>query len=116
MGRDNHSIYKPVDKIASIPWGFVKLVCGKHKEKRSELILENTARGPFYRCNVDGCTLSVPAAVHERLLDEVIKILNIKGGLVGYTWKKRILGQLYGFEIYEYDFETGMTVGVDRFI
>lgn len=115
MGIDSKTIYEPVDKIASVPWGFVKLVCGKHKETRSELILTDTARGPFYLCSDNGCTLSVPAAVHERLLDEVIKILNIKGGLVGYTWKKRVMGHLYAFEIYEYDFETGVTVGVDRF-
>lgn len=76
--------------------------------------LGDSSSGPRYQCEEISCSLTFPAAVHERLLDEIIKILNIKGGLIGYVWKKRIMGCLYSFEIYEYDFETGVTVGVNR--
>ena len=114
MSGDKKTIYQPVDKIASIPWNFIKLVCGRHGENHPGLELKNSNGGPRYQCAETGCALSFPAAVHERLLDEIINILNIKGGLVGYIWKKRIMGHLYSFEIYEYDFETGVTVGVNR--
>ncbi len=114
MSRDNKTIYQAVDKIASVPWNFIKLVCGNHGEKHPGLVLRDGNSGPHYQCEETGCSLVFPAAVHERLLDEVIKILNIKGSLIGYVWKKRIMGHLYSFEIYEYDFETGVSVGVNR--
>ena len=114
MSRDNKAVYQPVDKIASVPWNFIKLVCGKHSDKHQGLVLENGSSGPHYQCEDKACSLTFPAIVHEKLLDEVIKILNTKGGLIGYAWKKRIMGHLYSFEIYEYDFETGVTVGVNR--
>lgn len=114
MSRDNKTVYQPVDKIASVPWNFIKLVCGKHSEKHPGLVLRDSSSGPRYQCEENSCSLTFPAAVHERLLDEIIKILNIKGGLIGFAWKKRIMGHLYSFEIYEYDFETGVTVGVNR--
>ena len=111
---DGKAIYQPVDRIASIPWSFIKLVCGKHSGNHPGLVLRNSSSGPRYQCEETGCSLTFPATVHERLLDEIIKILNIKGGLIGYVWKKRIMGHLYSFEIYEYDHETGVTVGVTR--
>ena len=114
MNTDNKTRYQPVDRIASVPWNFIKLVCGKHGEKRTSLVLGDGRSGPRYQCKETSCSLAFPAVVHERLLDEVIKILNIKGGLIGYAWKKRVMGHLYSFEIYEYDFEAGTTVGVNR--
>ena len=114
MSRDNKTIYQPVDRIASVPWSFIKLVCGKHGERQPGLLLKSGSNGPRYECEEVSCSLTFPAAVHERLLSEIIKILNVKGGLIGYVWKKRILGHLYSFEIYEYDHETGVTVGVIR--
>lgn len=113
MSGSNKSIYQPVDKIASVPWSFIKLVCAKHRDKQPGLVLSDSNSGPRYKCEDISCSVTFPAAVHEKLLDEVIKILNIKGGLIGYAWKKRIMGKLYSFEIYEYDFETGITVGVN---
>lgn len=107
-------MYQSVDKIASVSWNFIRLVCGMHGEKHPELVLRGSSSGPYYLCEEKSCLLKIPVAVHEKLLDEIIKILNTKGGLIGYVWKKRIMGHLYSFEIYEYDFETGVTVGVNR--
>lgn len=76
--------------------------------------MENRNGGPYYRCETEDCAFAFPAAVHERLLDEIIKILNARGSVIGYTWRKQILGHVYSFEIFEYDYETGVTVGVNR--
>lgn len=113
--RENwENLYGSIDKIASVPWDFIKLVCAHHKESGGKLVLTDSSRGPLYQCESKQCSNTIPAAIHERLLDEIIKILNIKGGLVGYAWNKRIKGHLYAFEIYEYDFETGVIVGIKR--
>lgn len=40
--------------------------------------------------------------------------LDKKGSVIGYTWRKQILSHVYSFEILEYDYETGVTVGVNR--
>lgn len=114
MNGKSKPVYRPVDKIASVPWSFIKLVCAKHCEKQQGLVLKDSISGPCYQCENKNCSLTFPATVHERLLDEVIKILNIKGSLIGYVWKKRIMGNFYSFEIYEYDYETGVTVGVSH--
>lgn len=114
MGKSEDGIYKPIDKITGVSWNFVRLVCGRHTDKRPGLILENGTGGPYYRCETDDCAFAFPAAVHERLLDEIIKILNARGSVIGYTWRKQILGHVYSFEIFEYDYETGVTVGVNR--
>lgn len=114
MSKGERNQYQQIDKIAGVSWSFVKLVCGKHHDTHPGLVLENGSSGPRYQCEENSCSLTFPAAVHERLLDEIIIILNVKGGLIGYAWKKRIMGHLYSFEIYEYDFETGVTVGVNR--
>ena len=114
MGKENGSIYRPIDKIAGVSWGFIKLVCGRHKGNHPGLVLSNSSSGPHYQCESDDCSLTFPAAVHERLLHAVVKILNTKGSVIGYTWKKQIWGHIYSFEIYEYDFETGVAVGVNR--
>jgi len=114
MSKDIRTTYQPVDRIDSVPWSFIKLVCGRHGDKHPGLVLTGGSSGPRYQCEETSCLLTFPAAVHERLLSEIIKILNVKGGLIGYVWKKRIMGHLYSFEIYEYDHETGVTVGVIR--
>ena len=114
MKEIKKNMYASVDKISGVPWDFIKPVCGNHKDSKSELVLTESGRGPVYRCSSEQCGFEIPAAIHERLLDEIVKILNLKGGLIGYAWKKRIMGHLYAFEIYEYDFETGVIVGIKR--
>ena len=114
MGKENGSIYRPIDKIAGVSWGFIKLVCGRHMLTHPALALRDRRSRPHYQCETDAWSLTFPAAVHERLLDAVVKILNTKGSVIGYTWKKQIWGHIYSFEIYEYDFETGVAVGVNR--
>lgn len=114
MSKGERNQYQQIDKIAGVSWSFVRLVCGKHHDTHPGLVLRDSSSGPRYQCEENSCLFTFPAAVHERLLDEIIKILNVKGGLIGYAWKKRIMGHLYSFEIYEYDFETGITVGVNR--
>ena len=41
MGKENGSIYRPIDKIAGVSWGFIKLVCGRHKENHPGLVLRD---------------------------------------------------------------------------
>ena len=77
MEKTKDGIYKPIDKITGVSWNFIKLVCGRHEDARPKLILENGSGGPCYRCEKADCAFTFPAAVHERLIDEVVKILNI---------------------------------------
>ena len=114
MEKTKDGIYKPIDKITGVSWNFIKLVCDRHEDARPKLILGNGSGGPCYRCEKADCAFTFPAAVHERLIDEVVKILNKKGSVIGYTWRKQILSHVYSFEILEYDYETGVTVGVNR--
>lgn len=39
MGKSGEGIYKPIDKITGVSWNFVRLVCGRHTDKRPGLIL-----------------------------------------------------------------------------
>lgn len=114
MSKEERNIYRQIDKIAGVSWDFIKIVCGRHGDTHPGLVLENSSSGPRYQCEDNACSLTFPAVVHEKLLDAAIQILNSKGCVIGYTWKKRIMGHLYSFEIYEYDFETGVTIGVSR--
>ena len=76
--------------------------------------LQTADTGPCYQCSEDGCTASFPALVHEKLLDDIMKILNDKGNLIGYSWHRQVMRHVYSFTILEYDHETGAVIGVKR--
>ena len=78
MGKARTVLYEPVDKFSGVAWGFIRLVCMEHTEERPELLLRNTHVGPCYQCEKESCSASMPAELYEKLLDDVMRILNGK--------------------------------------
>ena len=114
MSKSQRTVYEPIDKLSGVPWSFIRLVCPSHGDKRPEYVLTNNHTGPCYQCSENGCNSSFPALVHEKLLDDIMKILNDKGNLIGYAWHRQVMGRVYSFTILEYDHEAGAVIGVKR--
>jgi len=114
MSKDQKNRYEPIDKLATVPWKFLRLVCMGHDAEKPELVLENTHKGPYYRCSKEDCAVSIPAVLYEKLLDNAVKVLNEKGAVLGYTWNRQAMRHIYSFTILEYDHEAGLTIGVKR--
>ena len=91
MGKARTILYEPVDKFAGVAWGFIRLVCMEHTEERPELLLRNTHVGPCYQCEKESCSASMPAELYEKLLDDVMRILNGKKNIIGHTWNRQLL-------------------------
>lgn len=112
MSRPNKTVYEPIDRLSTVPWGFIRLVCLHHGQERPKLSLQSGTRGPFYGCSAAGCRLRLPAGVYEKLLEDVMKTLNQDGSVVGRRWNRQAMRQVYSFEILHCEHETGVTVGV----
>ncbi len=114
MSKSPKSAYEPIDKLSGVPWNFIRLVCPSHGDKRPEYLLTNSHAGPCYQCSEEGCGASFPALVHEKLLDDIMKILNEKGNMIGYSWHRQVMRHVYSFAILDYDHEAGAVIGVKR--
>ncbi len=112
MTKHRDSQYVMQDKMVTVPWGFIKLVCTEHIGNKSEFELIQLSSGPVYHCKGGNCGASFPAIVHERLLDNIMKILNDKGPIIGYKWRKQVLRHGYLLTILNYQHETGAVIGV----
>ncbi len=112
MKKRQASVYEPIDKMVSAPWGFIKLVCIEHEGKKPEFEVIQTSNGPIYHCTGFNCGASFPAVVHERLLDNIVKMLNDKEPVIGYKWRKQVQRRVYSLVILSYTFEIGVTIGV----
>ena len=74
------------ERIAFVPWGYIRIVCAEHRE---EFILEELRGRPVYRCCAGDCTLQISPTLYEKILDDVVFMQN-KGDLpVGTCWKRR---------------------------
>lgn len=114
MSKRQKTFYEPIDKLSGVSWNFIRLVCPSHGDKRPEYVLSNSHNSPCYQCSTEGCTASFPALVHEKLLDDIMKILNDKGNMIGYSWHRQVMRHVYSLTILEYDHETGAVIGVKR--
>ena len=114
MGKARTIFYEPVDKFAGVAWGFIRLVCMEHTEERPELLLRNTHAGPCYQCEKESCSTSMPAELYEKLLDDVMRILNGKKNIIGHTWNRQLLRHIYSFTLLEYNHEAGAVIGMRR--
>lgn len=112
MSRPDKTVYEPVDRLSTVPWGFIRLVCLHHNMHKPELMLQNDTRGPYYGCTDSACRLRLPSIVYEKLLDDVMKQLKKDSIVVGRRWSRQAMRQIFSFEILQYDHETGATVGV----
>lgn len=84
------------ETISFVPWTFIKICCGTHKE---ELSL-TTVRGiPVYCCQCDDCSLKVPAEIYEKILDSTVAKLNANCLAVGSKWRQRFAGKSYGCSV-----------------
>ncbi len=80
------------EKIAFASWSFIKIRCAKHGE---ELVLTEIAGRPTYICPNAACSLQVPSAVYEKLLEDTVSKLNANRLVIGSSWKRRYLGKTY---------------------
>lgn len=112
MSKRQKAFYEPIDKLSGVPWNFIRLVCPSHGYKRPLYVLVNSHTGPCYQCSEEGCNSSFPALVHEKLLDDIMKILNEKGNMIGYSWRKQVMRHVYSFTILNYTHEAGAVIGV----
>ncbi len=80
------------EKIAFASWGFIKIICAKHGE---ELVLKEISGRPTYVCPKEDCTLQVPSAIYEKLLEDTVSKLNANRLVIGSSWRRRHLGRTY---------------------
>lgn len=80
------------ERIAFASWSFIKIMCAKHGE---ELVLKEISGRPTYVCRNEGCTLQVPSAIYEKLLEDTVSKLNSDALIVGSSWRRRYLGRTY---------------------
>lgn len=80
------------EKIAFASWSFIKIMCSKHG---TELVLKEISGRPTYVCRNEGCTLQVPSAIYEKLLEDTVSKLNLNALAVGSNWRRRYLGRAY---------------------
>ncbi len=104
--------YAAQDKMVTVPWGFIRMVCANHSDNRHKFMLVQRSTGPVYLCGDPACKACFPAIVHERLLDNIMKILNEKGAIIGYKWRKQVQRRGYLLTILNYEHETGAVIGV----
>ena len=84
------------ERIAFASWDFIELVCYAHG---NELTLEMRKQQPTYVCSENKCTVQIPATVYEKVLDDIVKKMNMNSLVVGETWRKRFQGQNYEFKV-----------------
>lgn len=84
------------ERIAFASWDFIELVCYAHG---NELALEMRKQQPTYVCSENKCTVQIPATVYEKVLDDIVKKMNMNSLVVGETWRKRFQGQNYEFKV-----------------
>ena len=84
------------ERIAFASWDFIELVCYGHGNK---LTLEMRKQQPTYVCSENKCTVQIPATVYEKVLDDIVKKMNMNSLVVGETWRKRFQGQNYEFKV-----------------
>ena len=106
------SAYEPIDSIAGVPWSFLKLVCMEHGEERPEFRLTDSHSGPGYRCGCPDCKIFLPALVHEKLLDDAVKLLGDRKTAVGHSWRRQVMRHIYVFTLLAYEHESGAVIGV----
>ena len=80
------------EKIAFASWNFIKIICAKHRE---ELVLKEISERPSYVCPKDDCSLQVPSAIYEKLLEDTVTKLNSNALVIGSSWRRRYLGKAY---------------------
>ncbi len=80
------------EKIAFASWGFIKIICARHGE---ELVLKEISGRPTYVCPKEDCTLQVPSAIYEKLLEDTVSKLNANRLVIGSSWRRRYLGKTY---------------------
>ena len=54
------------------------------------------------------------AELYEKLLDDVMRILNGKKNIIGHTWNRQLLRHIYSFTLLEYNHEAGAVIGMRR--
>ncbi len=98
--------------IAFASWNYINLRCYEHKTILTLTLSDNK---PVYRCEADGCNLRFPAEVYERVLDDVVNKQNSEKLIIGESWKRRIAGTTYAFEVEACPSGKQVEVSVRRF-
>ena len=80
------------ETIAFASWSFIKIMCAKHGE---ELVLKEISGRPTYVCTKEDCTMQVPSAIYEKLLEDTVSKLNLNSLVIGGKWRRRYLGRTY---------------------
>lgn len=106
------------EKLVKVKWDFITLKCGcgHHDDKGvpyyPHMKVEEGIEGAYYDCSKEFCINRIPLLAYEKILDEVVDLINEDKLVNGYSWKVRCARQSYALMVLNYKHKEKVIISI----